>query len=744
MSIRNLANAYELAGNIEQAVALHEEALEKRRSIYSKSNGFEIGHPHLAESLRDTVLANEETGMLERAEQLLLEAVAMYRQLYPADSYPKGHFELAASLDELGELYYRKGEFTRALQRLEEATSMRYDLADDFLSFAAEAEARNFVHVHLKTPGTLLDLWRRLNVPPDVQYELLWRGRRILPRMLAARQDLHAYGDQDPAARERIVRYLAIRHRLSSLSMASADSQSAVESRLQEIRELTEEKESIERELFAKLSSPAVPGELESREGPTQLLRLLPRDAAWVDLMEYDPHEKGNRGGSQIVVFIACQDKWSRVDLGDEGTIAELCGQFHDSIRHFVDAPQTVSKLTERVWEPIRLMLTEETSHLYLCPDGSLAQLAWPALRNLDGAYLVERYNFELVPHGPFLLNALSAAKSAGERQAETKTAPLVGGVDFGRSSNEAAAETGSNAMARLTRSAGSEWNALPGAKQEIDEIARLLQDDRDGWSIDLLTMGQASTDNVLQHLESLCIAHFATHGLFAFDSVGAVGTAAEPSSQLLRQSFERNPLLASGLVLAGANRAPEHGLLLAEAIASRPMRGLDLVVLSACDSGQGRLLRGEGVYGLQQAFHLAGAKHVVASRWKVDDDGTRALMTEFYRNLLSKKYSISEALRQAQLTMIESYDTSAGVLRGTIRPAQPVKDEVATESSEQRLRFFGLRFACLAVSLSVLSVKRWTRWGLGLLPFHDAPSDDAASGRHDFKCGPPCLATLE
>jgi CHAT domain-containing protein len=115
-----------------------------------------------------------------------------------------------------------------------------------------------------------------------------------------------------------------------------------------------------------------------------------------------------------------------------------------------------------------------------------------------------------------------------------------------------------------------------------------------------------------------------------------------------------------TGLVLAGANRPPgpdvlrdDRGILTGEAIAGLDLRRLDLAVLSACDTGLGEAAAGEGVYGLQRAFHLGGCRNVVASLWKVDDQATAALMALFYRNLWAKGEPPLQALRHAQLALL-------------------------------------------------------------------------------------------
>jgi CHAT domain-containing protein len=140
--------------------------------------------------------------------------------------------------------------------------------------------------------------------------------------------------------------------------------------------------------------------------------------------------------------------------------------------------------------------------------------------------------------------------------------------------------------------------------------------------------------------------------------------------------------MLVSGIVLARANRDPE-GLLTAEEVCSLDLRGCELAVLSACETGLGVGAFGEGVLGLQRAFHLAGARSVVSSLWKVPDRATQMLMERFFDNLWTKKMSRLEALRQAQLWLLRSGSRHPELVRGVYNPQTgagvhrrlPVKD---------------------------------------------------------------------
>jgi CHAT domain-containing protein len=170
-----------------------------------------------------------------------------------------------------------------------------------------------------------------------------------------------------------------------------------------------------------------------------------------------------------------------------------------------------------------------------------------------------------------------------------------------------------------------------------------------------------------------------ATHGFFVsvnvFDEPRA-GQADSLDNLLNRtEAARRYPALLSGLALSGANLPEEEvpgkpadcadGLLTAEEIGAQRLSGVELVVLSACESGLGWQAGSEGVLGLQRYFQAAGARTVVASLWRVYDKATQTLMVEFYKNLWEKKLGKLEALRQAQLSVLHGYDRTTGQLRG-------------------------------------------------------------------------------
>jgi CHAT domain-containing protein len=173
-----------------------------------------------------------------------------------------------------------------------------------------------------------------------------------------------------------------------------------------------------------------------------------------------------------------------------------------------------------------------------------------------------------------------------------------------------------------------------------------------------------ATPAELRERLRQAHYAHFATHGYF--DQAGLGAERKHLKEQLHRWQFgaerltERvgvgqHPLAYVGLAMAGANdptNAPEGGILTGLGIVDLPLEELRLCVLSACETGLGELTEGEGVIGLQRAFHVAGCPNVIGSLWKVDDAATAALMAQFYYELRVNHRAPLEALRQAQLTV--------------------------------------------------------------------------------------------
>jgi CHAT domain-containing protein len=167
------------------------------------------------------------------------------------------------------------------------------------------------------------------------------------------------------------------------------------------------------------------------------------------------------------------------------------------------------------------------------------------------------------------------------------------------------------------------------------------------------LLSGPQATEAALKRTVGPRVLHIATHGFF----LGEPDTAVNNATRSINAAPQiANPLLRSGLAFSGANLrrgdSNEDGILTALEASGLNLWGTKLVVLSACDTGVGEVRNGEGVYGLRRAFVLAGAESLVMSLWPISDFTTRALMTNYYRNL-KQGLGRGEALRQVQLDML-------------------------------------------------------------------------------------------
>jgi CHAT domain-containing protein len=160
-----------------------------------------------------------------------------------------------------------------------------------------------------------------------------------------------------------------------------------------------------------------------------------------------------------------------------------------------------------------------------------------------------------------------------------------------------------------------------------------------------------ASEEAVKRHAGGCRVLHLATHGFYLEGTCGKAAMATPRQANLARE----NPLLLSGLLLAGANRDAEEarrlrvddGVLTALEVAGLNLAGTQLVVLSACESAAGDVKAGEGVYGLRRAFALAGAGTVVSALWPVSDWSTIPLVMSLYQE---SKASIPERMQKAAL----------------------------------------------------------------------------------------------
>jgi CHAT domain-containing protein len=429
-----------------------------------------------------------------------------------------------------------------------------------------------------------------------------------------------------------------------------------------------------------------------------ELMAALPADAALVDYLEYlhsqpSPTKKGHFDGrTSLLAFVVRPGRPVEMfDLGPVAPVSDAIDAWRSSFGMSPEAQAAGQRLRKKIWEPL-IAAIGDANLVLISPDSTLGRLPLGALPGKEpGSYLLEDYRVALIAM-PQLIPAL--VNDLGKKQLE-KELFLLGGVDYDRrAGEEPSAEPAvpaaplrpwqrrSNDALALRAIAGNQrWPFLAASDSEVAFIKNLYQQatqlpaDTDRVA-DL--RGAAATEEQFRQLAPKSyILHLATHGFFAApDKQSALAAAGQRGERGNRFGDRRevvrgfSPGLLSGLVLAGANNPPpipddteklrdmpDDGILTAEEIAFLPLGGAQLVVLSACETGLGETAGGEGLLGIQRAFQVAGARTTIASLWKVNDEATRRIMEEFYRNYLEHRMSPLDALRAAQLWALNNPD---------------------------------------------------------------------------------------
>jgi CHAT domain-containing protein len=631
-----------------KARTLAQRALTMRQKLYPPEQ-YPAGHSELAILLNSLAMLHMSEGQTDQALPLFQRATVMMNQLYPAERYPLGHPQTCVSLYNEAYLHYVSGTPQQALPLVERAVQQQHGLTLANLQWASEAEALNTLAATHNFADLLLAVTRR--VPGAEVYRRVAPTKGLLTRVLARRhRELLALAAGDATTRQQLAELDDVRRQLSQRLFALTGSAPGSA----EVQQLTQTKERLERALARGVPTPTA--EPTPTEVVAQLQARLPADAALVDFVRYvdleqNPQQPGAAGEKRTVGYVAfvlrAGQAPQRIELGPAAAIEQAWAEWYAALNAQRPDALPAQAMSRLLRTPLQMALRGAKT-VYVCPTHTLAQIPFAALPgSTANSVWLEEVALVQVPYPEFLLHGLARTPTK-----PTGSAVIVGGVDY-------SAPVPESIGADLIRgpAVGSKrgtWGALPGTLREAEQIATLAQAHL-GTAPVLRTGPAAHAGQVRADLPTARYVHLATHGFFAAAHPPGL-SALDTGARLMRGTGERasaaarNPLTLSGLVFAGANTAAAGGVVSAEGIIGLDLRQLDLAVLSACETGLGEVAGGEGVLGLQRAFHVAGARQVVASLWKVDDDATAALMQAFYRAHWHEGRPSAEALRAAML----------------------------------------------------------------------------------------------
>jgi len=319
-------------------------------------------------------------------------------------------------------------------------------------------------------------------------------------------------------------------------------------------------------------------------------------------------------------------------------------------------------KLRKSIFDKLKPALSK-CKHLFISPDGELSRIPFEVLPNETGRFLIDDYHISYLGAGRDILRF--GTESTGQPAGSL----IIADPDF---------DLGLKKSGRLPQRGKLYGRQSRDLDRSRSHFGRLLGTLKEGISVsNMLGVKPWLKGNALEarikKYRSPRILHFATHGFFLKDqerdpnkekrdlgALGTLGFAESDGMGRLSGLDLENPLLRSGLALAGVNtwlkgQSPppdaEDGLLTAEDVTGMDLLDTELVVLSACETGLGEVRTGEGVFGLRRSFVLAGADTLVMSLWKVPDQQTRELMEDFYSRILAGEPR-AEALKNAQMSI--------------------------------------------------------------------------------------------
>jgi len=402
-----------------------------------------------------------------------------------------------------------------------------------------------------------------------------------------------------------------------------------------------------------------VQGTLKPREAAVELVRFRFHDRKqWTDKTYY----------VALIVTTETKSAPALVSLGEAEDLEDVpLMKYRDlSSEHSVNARPDDS-VFRSLWQPMESALGT-AQRIYLSPDGVLNLVSFPVLPIGHERRLMDKYDLRVVSSTKDLVRegSSTASKSAvliGDPQfdlTEAQQRAALQKVSPGSSESGSFVASGTSGLRSQELREGKKLAALPGSKAEIASIRSLLQ--KQGWWVDVYTQ-ESATEESIQRLQGPRLLHVATHAFFLSDQAEIFSK----TSPRLPPGFE-DPMLRSGLFFAGANRVLqgekpaedlEDGILTAYEATDLNLQGTELVVLSACETGLGKIGNGEGVFGLRRALEEAGAQAVLMSLWAVPDRETQELMTLFYNKWLAgedKQQALHDAEMELRATVKARY----------------------------------------------------------------------------------------
>jgi CHAT domain-containing protein/Flp pilus assembly protein TadD len=655
-SCDNLGIMYSEMRQFEKAKPLLEEA----KQVYEKIFGND--HPEYASSSMNLAGLYMDEGKFSLAEPLLLEA-----QRINANSLGKTNIDYIISTGNLAVLYWGLKDYRKAKEYFAEAIRAKQDNLKYIFRFASEKEKANYIKEleDIDQKMTSFALATGSLTEQGFLYDLSLSNRNaILSSSQQIRQAIINSGD--PALVTKYDDWIKTREQLVFWLSKPVEARSGRDSVLEA------KANALEQDL-TRLSADFKKGQQEIRWKMIQQ-SLRPGEAA-VEFTEFQYHN-GKKWVDSIyyaALILTKEKEPELVYLFEKRQLDSILLQTGTSYNNSIDKLYTSSSLYNLVWKPVASKL-HSISKIYFAAAGELHLVNFAAIWTGENKTLSDKHK----------LIGLNSTASVVNNKNETISTPdkilLYGGIIYAADSSsliEASRKyslDGSLASrsATLTLAEPDEIPMLPNTEMEVDAIANNAR--KHGYSTTVIKGLDANEESVKSttNNQTASIFHFATHGFFNPNAIQLSVTQSLSGGKAFMLSDD--PLMRSGLMLAGANniwsgkplRGVQDGILTGYEISNLYLPNTKLVVLSACETGLGKVEGSEGVNGLQRAFKMAGVQNLIMSLWRIPDNTTAEFMQVFYEKLFAKK-SISEAFDEAQALIKNKYKTEPHKWAGLI-----------------------------------------------------------------------------
>ncbi|BBM88075.1 CHAT domain-containing protein [Candidatus Uabimicrobium amorphum] len=639
LSLNDLGMLYHSKGKYDKAEAIYIRCLQLMKEALGDS------HPNTLQVLNNLAVLYKSSKRYNQAQSLFLKYIKLSKEKL-GDSHP----DVVGSLSNLGLLYYNQRKYEQAQNILQKWFDKRNDSLHDLLLATDKKTQSHYLKQDKYVNEVLLSLYLQKNDTASLQkivnYSLNRKGilLHFSPDTLSHTQR------KDKKIQQAFRKLQSERSTLSQLIINPPQNISAqqLQTNISTLRNEIEKKEGMVARLnhnFRRASRKITVKSLQQKLKPQEII---------IDFLVMQIKNLDNKKSRQLLATITTKSEVYLVRFGEFSTIKKSIQDYRKKILNSETKPNKIAKkIYKKIWQPLQ-KYCKNYQTIYVIPDGELHLLPLQAMVDENNRYVLETHNIQMITSARYLSYTTDDYGVAMDN-------PTIFASPNYKNPN--------TTQKRNPHFGDIYFSPLPGTKKEGLALAEMLKTKQKTAVVYL--ENEANKKN-LRKVIAPRFLHIATHGFFlktqstAKNGSRGIGTLekqpvialpnhkTQPSTSTTPTNLAKaeNPLLYCGLALSDANIDQLQGIVTAMEVSSLNLSGTELVTLSACNTSEGEVVSGDGVYSLRRAFQEAGAKVVLSSLWAASDKATLYLMKKFYHHYLNNATPQS-ALRIAQLECI-------------------------------------------------------------------------------------------